>query len=309
MTESNETPIGSVRTDYTEKPEATVLRAFAQFAPSLQEHLRDPQQPPIAIVTSQAAQYSELADFQIEAQRRAVRALAYDAHLPAYMIAENQIAKLGTPKLAILPSPQALAEATWRALLQYVDAGGNLLITGPIDRDDHWQVFHRALDLGVQAHVEPLTYHNASLKIGNHSVALAFGQSQQGALDSLVFDDGSTLKEMTRGKGRIFWAAYPVELAEDARAAADLYAYVASQLNITPMFAQQSPITPGVLVFPTALADSILYVLISDSANDAAIKLRDESTGVPVEFTLPAEHAAIAVIGKKEKKIVARFGF
>jgi hypothetical protein len=309
MTESNETPIGSVRTDYTEKPEATVLRAFAQFAPSLQEHLRDPQQPPIAIITSQAEQYSELADFQIEAQRRAVRALAYDAHLPAYMIAENQIAKLGTPKLAILPSPQALAEATWRALLQYVDAGGNLLITGPIDRDDHWQVFHRALDLGVQAHVEPLTYHNASLKIGNHSVALAFGQSQQGALDSLVFDDGSTLKKMTRGKGRIFWAAYPVELAEDARAAADLYAYVASQLNITPMFAQQSPITPGVLVFPTALADSILYVLISDSANDAAIKLRDESTGVPVEFTLPAEHAAIAVIGKKEKKIVARFGF
>ena len=45
MTESNETPIGAVRTDYTEKPEATLLRAFAQFAPSLQEHLRDPQQP------------------------------------------------------------------------------------------------------------------------------------------------------------------------------------------------------------------------------------------------------------------------
>ncbi len=36
MTESNETPIGAVRTDYSEKPEASLLRAFAQFAPSLQ---------------------------------------------------------------------------------------------------------------------------------------------------------------------------------------------------------------------------------------------------------------------------------
>src|SRR5215831_12802871 len=54
MTESNETPIGAVRTDYTEKPEATLLRAFARFAPRLSEHLKDPQLAPVAIVTSQA---------------------------------------------------------------------------------------------------------------------------------------------------------------------------------------------------------------------------------------------------------------
>src|SRR6266536_1988283 len=63
MTESNETPIGAVRTDYTEKPEATLLRGFARLAPALQEHLREPQLPSIAIVTSQAAQYSVLAEF------------------------------------------------------------------------------------------------------------------------------------------------------------------------------------------------------------------------------------------------------
>src|ERR1035441_9847912 len=132
-------------------------RYAAQFAPSLQEHLRDPQQPSIAIVTSQAAQYSALAEFQLEAQQNAVRALAYDVHLPAYMIAENQIEKLGTPKLAILPSPQALGEKAWQALLTYVDAGGNLLVTGPVDRDAHWQIVHRAADLGLPSHVEPLT--------------------------------------------------------------------------------------------------------------------------------------------------------
>ena len=309
MTESNETPIGAIRTDYTEKPEATVLRAFAQFASSLQEHLRDPKQPAIAIVTSQAAQYSVYADFQLEAQRRAVRALAYGVHLQPFVIAENQIAKLGSPKLAILPSPQALGDTAWLALLQYVQAGGTLLVTGPADRDEHWQVVHRTLDLGVQAHVEPLTYHNVSIRLGNRSLALAYGQAQQTGLDSLIFNDGSTLKEIPHGKGRIFWASYPVELAEDSQASVDLYTYVTSQLNITPIFSQQAPIAPGVLVFPTILADSVLYVFVSDSGSETPIALRDQATGVALTFTLPAEHAALAVIGKKEKKILVKYGF
>ncbi len=309
MTESNETPIGAVRTDYTEKPEASVMRAFAQFAPSLQEYLRDPQPPSIAIITSQAAQYSVLADFQLEAQRRAVRALAYDVHLPAYVIAENQIGKLGTPKLVILPSPQALGEPAWRALLRYVEAGGNLLVTGPVDRDEHWQVVSRARNLGLQAHAEPLTYHDATIRIGDRSLALAFGQQQQDWLDSLRFEDGSTFEEVPHGKGRIFWTSYPVELSENEQTIAELYAVVASRLNLAPMFSTLFPLPRGVLVFPTVLADSMLYVFVSDSADDAAINLHDETTGAALSFSLPAEHAAIAVIGKREKKIIAKYGF
>jgi hypothetical protein len=309
MTESNETPIGAVRTDYTEKPEASLLRAFAGFAPSLREHLRDPQLPSVAMVTSQAAQYSALADFQLEAQRRAVRALAYDAHLPAYMIAENQIDKLGSPKLAILPSPQALSENAWQALMRYVDAGGNLLITGPVNRDEHWQIVDRATALGVHANVEPLTYHNSTLSLGSKTLTLAFGQQQQSWLDSLRFDNGETLKDIAHGKGRIFWTTDPVELSEDPQAAAELYRYVAAHVNVAPAFTTQSPLPPGILVFPTELADSVLYVMVSDSANDAAISLRDAATGTPLSLKLSAGHAAIAVIGKKEKEVVAKYGF
>jgi hypothetical protein len=323
MTESNETPIGAVRTDYTEKPEATVLRAFAQFAPSLQKYLRDPQPPPIAIITSEAAQYSVFADFQLAAQQRAVRAVAYGAHLPAYMVAENQIEELGAPKLAILPSPQALSETAWRALLKYVDAGGNLLITGPVDRDEHWQLVDRAADLGLPAHLEPLTYHDTTVRLGlgarpnarpndrpgDVSLPLAFNQQDQSWLDALRFEDGTTFKEVPHAKGRIFWTSYPVELSEDLQSSSDLYTYVASRLDIAPMFTPQSPLPPGVLVFPTVLADSVLYVVVSDSAKDTTINLRDQSTNVQIVFSLPAEHAAIAVVGKKQKQVVAQYGF
>ena len=309
MSESNETPIGAVRTDFTEKPEASLLRAFGQLVPSLHEHLRDPQLPGVAIITSQAAQYSVMGDFQLEAQRRAVRALSYTAHLPGYVIAENQIEHLGTPKLAILPSPQALTQRAWNALLLYVEQGGNLLVTGPVERDEHWQLVHRMAALGIAGHSEPLVYHNAELILGQQSLSLYFGQQGQNWLDSVRFDDGSTLKEIAHGRGRIYWSAYPVELSEDMQSASELYSFVASRLKIAPPFTTQASIPQGVLVFPTALADSILYVFVSDGNQDAAINIRDETTGSVLAFDLPAQHAAIALIGKKEHRVMAKYGF
>src|SRR5213078_1199439 len=154
MTEGAETPIGAIRTDGTEKPEATVMRGFAGFAKSLHQYLRNPQQSSVAIVTSQAAQFSVRADLQLEAQRKAVRALAYYDHLAPYAIAENQIEKLGSPKLAILPSPQAFTEPAWRALLKYVNDGGSLLITGSVDRDEHWHTTMRAAELKLDSAME-----------------------------------------------------------------------------------------------------------------------------------------------------------
>ena len=107
----------------------------------------------------------------------------------------------------------------------------------------------------------------------------------------------------------MFWAAYPVELAENLQSTEDLYAYVTNRLNIAPMFTSQAPLLPGVLVFPTALADSLLYIFVSDSANDTPIRLQDQATGAALSFSLPAQHAAIALVGRKAKKIIARYGF
>ena len=207
MTESNETPIGAVFPDATEKPEATLLRGYAGFSKSLSPHLRNQQLPSVAIVTSQAAQFSVMQGLQLEAQQKAVRALAYNDRLAAYAIAENQIDKLGTPKLAILPSAQSLTDKAWRALLQYANQGGILLITGPVDYDEHWQHTGRAAQLKVEAQTEPLVYHNASLKLNDRSLALSFDTQKQTWLEALHFNDGSTLKEIPYGKGTVITGA------------------------------------------------------------------------------------------------------
>jgi hypothetical protein len=309
MTESNETPIGLVRPDGTEKPEADVMRAIAAFAPSLDEHLRGPELPSIAVVTSQAAQFSVLGDLQLEAQRKAVRALAYHDHLTPYAVAENQLAKLGSPKLVILPSLQALTETAWQILLKYANDGGNLLITGSVDRDEHWHLVSRMTGLRLHAQVEPLMFHQAALNAGGHSVSMSFDQQKQNLLESVRFGDGSTLKEVPYGKGKIYWAAHPVEMAEGTEAAAELYSYIAGRVGVAPLYDLQEPVSPGVLIFPIALEDAVLYIMASESATDTKIDIRDKATGVRVTLELLSQHAVMVLVGKHTHAVIAKHGF
>jgi hypothetical protein len=309
MTEGNETPIGAVFPDGTEKPEATLLRGFAAFAKALSEHLQNPELPPVAIITSQAAQFSAIQDLQIEAQRKAVRAMSYGARLAPRVIAENQIADLGSPKLAVLPSAQAITSVAWQALLKYVNEGGTLLITGPISRDEHWHRIARRADLKLEGTIEPLTFHNAEIKAGDHVINLSFDMQAQAWLDVVRFSDRSTLKDVAVGKGRVFWTSYPVELAQGTDAATELYTYIAGQIGLKPAFEVRTPLSSGVMVYPTVLQDSILYVMTADTADDAQIDLRDNLTGAQLTLSLKAEHAAIAVISKQTKTVVAKYGF
>ena len=316
MTEGNETPIGALRADLTEKPEATVMRNFAKFAAVLKDHLRKPQPAQVAIIASQAAQYSALADAQIEAQRKSARALAYYSRLTPYLIYENQIEKMESPKLAILPSAQALTEKAWQALMKYVEAGGNLLITGPVDRDEHWRRVNRATELIPGAHTVPLTYHNASVFPEDaspmpalhrlYASPLSFDLQAQSWLEALRLGNAS-FAELNRGTGHIFWAAEPVELAQNSDAAGNLYSYVAARIGIQPQFDLLAPLSPGVMVYPMALEDSVVYIIVSDNAEDSKIDVRDKSTGVRMTLTLPAEHASLALIGKKEKAVIASY--
>ena len=57
------------------------------------------------------------------------------------------------------------------------------------------------------------------------------------------------------------------------------------------------------------LEKSVLYVMTSEDADDTKVDLRDTLTGVRLTFELPAQHAALALIGKQEKTVIAKYGF
>ena len=309
MTNDGEVPIGILRGDGTEKPEADVMRGFALFSREASASLRNPQPPQVTIVTSQAAQFSSIRELQVEAQRKAVRAITYYDKTPAIIIAENQIANLGSPRLVILPSAQSLAEPTWQALLAYANAGGNLLVTGPIERDVHWHRVDRLAALKVKADLEPLTVHNVEILWKGQTVPITFDQDAQSWLEALQFGDGNTVQEIPYGKGRIFWAAYPVELAEGAKPAAELYSMVLSGVGVKPLFELKSSVGPGVLIYPTVLEDSVLYVIASETDQDTDVDLHDLTTNAELKLRLAAGHSALAVIRKSDGSIAAKYGF
>ncbi len=310
MSESNETPIGAIRPDGTEKPEATVLRNLAKFAAAASPHLQNPKSPEIAVVTSQVAQYSVLNGLQLTAQQNAVRALSYNLHQPCFLLAENQIAELGAPKLVILASAMALQESTWQALLAYVRNGGNLLVTGPVARDEHWHTVDRLSPLGVTAVLAPLTMHEAGPDAPPNAPAIPFDQEKQLLAEYWKFPDGATQKEVALGKGKLFLEAVSrsnwrgIRLTRPASTKS-----FSTQLAISAPFHSLASAPSGVLIYPVALRDSVLYILESESDQDAAINLQDADTGAHLELRLPAQHGALALLDKKTKQVIAKYGF
>jgi hypothetical protein len=80
-------------------------------------------------------------------------------------------------------------------------------------------------------------------------------------------------------------------------------------LHIEPAFDLKSKVSPGVLIHAADLQDAMLYVMESESADDADIALRDRVTGKEFNLRLPSQRAALAVIRKSDGSITARYGF
>ncbi len=311
MANDNETPIGVVRPDGTEKPEADVLAGFARFAGESPQSFTRIEPPAVTIVNSQALLYSGMNAMAVAAQKKALRALAYSDHTPARMLPENRLAELGSPRLVILPSPQALTEAAWQQLLDHVARGGCLLVSGPVDRDEHWQFIDRLTPLHIEASLSPLAVRQTTLRLPAEprAVEVTFPTDvQQAPLEVLRFADGQSVKQIVHGQGKIIWAADPVEFAENYEPAAALYSYALIVAGVAPPFRQIHPLSPGVLAFPTVLKEAILYSFSSESLDDAEIDLEDAITHAHIQFRLPSQRGAVLLLRRSDGQWLASYG-
>jgi hypothetical protein len=306
--DDRETTIGAIRVDGTEKPEAELMRRFAKFASEAGPHLSGAELPDVAIVTSQALQYSPLQNLALEAQQKAVRALHYLCNVSGYVITENQAAQLAKlkPKLAILPSPQALSDEAWKSLMDYVAGGGTLLMTGSVERDAHWRATQRLAALGAPSALEAILLRGAMQRVGGQDVALNFGFDKQQSAEMLRFADGETLHTISHGNGHILIASEPIEFAEGLRATGQLYAWALAQAGVQSPYEGKVP--EAVLVRPVILADSVLYLIVSESANEEEIAVHDRMTGAEIKTKLAPGRAQLWLISKTGGKILSRFG-
>lgn len=311
MANDNEIPIGAIRPDGTEKPEAQILSNFAKFVFAGRESFTTIAPPDVTIVTSQAMQYTGMIGVAIAAQKKAVRALTYYRHMPARMLPENRLADIGQPKLVILPSPQALTEAAWQQLLQYVERGGCLLVSGPVARDEHWKFFDRLSSMGLSARTLPLMVRQSSMQLPDspETIQISFPtEIQQLPFEVLRFNDGRSVQTIARGKGHIVWATDPVELSDGYASASALYGFALKIAGVKPSFTEVLPLSPGVLAFPTELTDAVLYSFSSESLDSQQIDLLDAATGAHLRFALPAQRGAAILLRRSDGHVLSAYG-
>ena len=308
MANDNEITIGAVRPDGTEKPEARVLEGYATFVGKSPESFTHIEPPAVTVVTSQALQYSGMDPLALAVQKHALRALCYYDHTPTRMLPENRLDELGQPKLVILPASQVLTDAAWQQLLAYVDAGGTLLVSGPVSRNEHWQMVDRLGALGVRARLMPLSVRQSILILpGQAPIQVTYPTLvQQSPIEVLRFDDGKSVETVSRGRGHILWASDPVELAEDYTHTAALYSYALNAAAIKPSFT--GALSPGVLAFPTILDDAVLYSFSNESLDDQPVDIRDAVSEAHLKFMLPAQRGAMILLNKKNGSSLAAYG-
>ena len=301
MANDNEITIGAIRPDGTEKPEAQVLAGYAAFANKSRQSFSTIEPPPVTMVTSQTLLYSILGGLGYDTQKHALRAIAYFDHAPLRMLTENRLADLGSPKLVILPSPQALTGDAWSALLDYVAGGGTLLVTGPVDRDEHWQPVDRMSALGISATVIPLAVRGSTLTLPDgKSIPLTFPATvQQSETWTTRFADGKSVEIVPHGSGKILWTADPVEFAEGYAASAALYRWALDQAGVKPAFREVAPLSPDVLAFPTVLSDAVLYSFSNESLDAQTVNIVDSLTGTHIHFTMQPQRGAALLMDRR----------
>jgi len=298
---AREVDFGMQRSDGSAKVWEHMMRGVGDFAQIAAPYATDFIKPDIALILPQSLQLSAFNSLAIEAQQNAVRALYHYARGEAYAVGEYQIGSLGSPKLIILPSPATLTEDAWQAIAARVRAGAVLLVTGPFDGDAHFHPTGRQDQVGLAYTDVPLTLRSNAFKWPGGEAELTFGGNKTTILSRAQIPGDQDWAERPLGKGRILFAALPLELNQNLQAVGDVYRYAMKVANISRTYTTTST-NAGILICPTRLPKATLYVLTSES-NRKEVEFRDVRSGKDFSGQLENGRAALLLIDDQGKLV------
>lgn len=292
---AREVNFGMHRSDNSAKLWQPMMRGMAQFAQKAEPWATGIVQPQVAIVLPQSLQLSIFNGLAIEAQQKCVRALYHYARSEAYGIGEYQIDLLGNPKLIIVPSPFVLTTEAWDSILARVQAGSTLLISGPFDDDVHFHPSGRQNNVGIHYTHDLLAHRENILKWPEGQARLTYGGDKTTFLNRAVPLEGSDWIERPVGKGRLLFAALPLELNDNLEAIGSTYRYALKMAGVASTYSTTVD-DPGILICPTRFPHATLYVLTSESDQRRDISFRDGKSGKQFSGSLDPGRAALLMV-------------
>jgi len=98
------------------------------------------------------------------------------------------------------------------------------------------------------------------------------------------------------GKGKILFAAFPLELNDNLEAIGSVYRYALKVAGVTPTYSAGSN-DPGILICPTQFPHATLYVLTSESSG-REVSFRDQKSNKEFSAHLDPGRAALLLVGE-----------
>jgi hypothetical protein len=302
MNSTNEVGIGFYRVDGSAKPELEPFLTIAKFMGEYGQLLKERQAEPVLMVIPHSHMFSPR-NFASEATRRCVRAMYYHCGVPMQAVSEYTIGDYaGNAKLIIVPSPRALTQKCWDALVERVKRGVTVAVSGMIDADEHWLPVERSSLFGA-TDLEPVAQ-SETIEIGGRDYLLRFeGEKIQRIEKSVIKNQKQEALWKSFGSGKLIWSPLPLELGDSMEALVAFYRMALAQARVAPIFSA-TPRTPSVMILPSVFRDVVLYTFVSEIDRDTTMQVTHSETRTRFSVSVPAGRTAMAILDRRNGKLI-----
>ncbi|GAF11313.1 hypothetical protein JCM19045_408 [Bacillus sp. JCM 19045] len=303
MDNVNESNIGALRADGTEKPEADVSYDFGAFMKQSQDLFRDRQLEDVAIVYPYSNDFSTR-KLAFAATTKAVRTLSYELNYHARGLSEYHLEALleNPPKLVLVPSAHNFSDEAFNQLLAYTEQGGTVLFTGPLRLNAGWKETTR-LNQELGATVRSNVLREEALSIDGESHAVSFGARRIAELtkETLIDSKQNEVTSLAIGAGIFIWSPLPVELNDRNEPIKALYRFALNKAGVTEELVwNKGGENPGVYGRRLAFEDGELFLFVSEFAGDVEIEITNPRTGKTYDFLLEKERSVYFIQMRRE---------
>ncbi|TXK84348.1 beta-galactosidase [Paenibacillus sp. N3.4] len=318
MDNANESHIGALRADGTEKPEADVSYDFGHFMAEIRDLFEDRVLEDIVAIFPYSNDFSNR-KLAFDATTNMTRVLSYHMKMPFRAASEYHLDVLEDQpaKLILLPSAHNLDEQAWTKLVGIVErTGATLLVTGPIGLDAYWKQTPRLIDeLGAAKlhnvrREERLLLQGAALPVsyGKRRIAETAKEVRTGSTvpghSAETISAGDAVVDMPMGNGRLIWSPLPVELNDRLDTVAELYRHAVETAGChSGLMWMQGGDVAGVYGRKLSFKGGFLYVFVSEFAWDVNVQVKDTDSEATYTFNLEKERSVLFAADTQGKLI------
>ena len=317
MDNLNESNIGALRADGTEKPEAAVLEGFARFIGSIRDWFQDLPLESVAVVYPYSNDLGHR-KIAVEATSRLTRVMAYHLKVPFRAVGEYQLDTLfqDPPRLIMVPSPHNFSRQARQQLFELAkNHPVTIFWTGPINLDEYWSEY----DSGVGVAETPSSlYANEMLVLDRQPLFFPFDyrQSVVGLHGRRLYPgQPAEIHATPLGQGDLLWCPLPIELSANLEGIARVYRFALESTQISEgthwrIEPEPSAVFARRLEFP---GKGSLYVIVSEAAYPSTVTISEPSGHIRYRLVVPPTRAVlfavdvhgqlVAVYGPKDQRI------